>query len=377
MGNVEKEDLSRNQPSFYRPELDVLRFLAFLLVFLHHVLNAKSPIGQAVQLASASGVCLFFLLSSYLITELLQREAASTGTINLRAFYVRRILRIWPLYFGFLLFGYAIDRFSHPHQLSVGSIFAFLFLAGNWYAAKYGFVVSVVSPLWSISVEEQFYLFWPSLRRFFGPYTALITAFATLPAAYITIAWLCHRNASLYIQIWTNTLVQAQFFGIGAVLAFLLRGRIPRLHSAVRLGLFSFGLLFLFIGQYVFHVKNLLGTSSVRETSCGYLCFAAGCTALLFSFLGFSRIRSWRLPIYLGKISYGLYVFHMLAHRIFFHTLDPFFRRLQLTGTVADALRVLLVLAICVLLAHLSYLHVERPFLRLKDRFAIIRTRAV
>ena len=98
---------------FHRPELDTLRFGAFFLVFLHHALphgSAEYPFGgptaqafAALARAGALGVDLFFALSAYLLTGLLLREHAATGTLDIRAFYARRILRIWPLYY-FALF---------------------------------------------------------------------------------------------------------------------------------------------------------------------------------------------------------------------------------------------------------------------------------
>src|SRR3954463_14084740 len=98
--------------AFYRPELDALRFFAFFAVFVHHTLP-HDPTKYAAQHlpgflavvagAGAFGVDLFFLLSAYLITSLLLRERRQTGKIAVRAFYLRRILRIWPLYFFALL----------------------------------------------------------------------------------------------------------------------------------------------------------------------------------------------------------------------------------------------------------------------------------
>ena len=100
---------------FYHPELDQLRFFAFLMVFLHHAfphqpefwtkLGVPGPIAQVLSgigATGAFGVSLFFVLSSYLITELLLREKELIGTLDVKSFYVRRILRIWPLYFFFL-----------------------------------------------------------------------------------------------------------------------------------------------------------------------------------------------------------------------------------------------------------------------------------
>jgi len=99
---MNKTDLER----YYRPELDVLRFLAFLSVFTVHRLD-HVPIHRAqhywlynICLLGNFGVPVFFLLSAFLITELLMREDDRLGTIHIRSFYMRRVLRIWPLYFG-------------------------------------------------------------------------------------------------------------------------------------------------------------------------------------------------------------------------------------------------------------------------------------
>ncbi len=105
---------------FYRPELDLLRLFAFLSVFLHHGLPGFELGHHSGRLASlfrlealvkescGFGVCLFFLLSAYLITELLERERTRTGGVHVQSFYARRVLRIWPLYFFFLLAGVAL-----------------------------------------------------------------------------------------------------------------------------------------------------------------------------------------------------------------------------------------------------------------------------
>ena len=106
------EATKRSGSSFYRPELDVLRFLAFLGVFVFHgtlvadlsFFGSWEPWAAAVCKSGAFGVDLFFALSAYLITALLLREKESQGALDLKAFYLRRILRIWPLYFTFLTF---------------------------------------------------------------------------------------------------------------------------------------------------------------------------------------------------------------------------------------------------------------------------------
>jgi peptidoglycan/LPS O-acetylase OafA/YrhL len=105
--------------AFYRPELDALRFFAFLYVFISHAfslapdhyisagLSAEAALWLARAVAVGGfGVGLFFVLSSYLITELLIREYNRTGKLDVRSFYIRRALRIWPLYFFFLILVY-------------------------------------------------------------------------------------------------------------------------------------------------------------------------------------------------------------------------------------------------------------------------------
>jgi peptidoglycan/LPS O-acetylase OafA/YrhL len=96
-------DTDSAQPH-YQPGLDALRFFAFLAVFLFHSCRTFSANSVSVALYDplSFGLPVFFLLSSYLITQLLVKERATTGTVHIKAFYIRRILRIWPLYFSFL-----------------------------------------------------------------------------------------------------------------------------------------------------------------------------------------------------------------------------------------------------------------------------------
>ena len=162
---------------YYRPELDVLRFFAFFSVFCYHALpgvevgnhsgwERAAAIGlSAFKSAGSFGVCLFFVLSSFLITELLIRERSKTGTVHIKAFYTRRILRIWPLYFFFLFVGFLLGHLVPEWNLETPRLLAFLALLGNWYVAVFGWSANPIAPLWSISIEEQFYLIWPGLAK--------------------------------------------------------------------------------------------------------------------------------------------------------------------------------------------------------------------
>jgi peptidoglycan/LPS O-acetylase OafA/YrhL len=136
------------QSKFYRPELDILRFVAFALVFLYHTassIRGEMSSGGAIQrflsdaaMAGSYGVDLFFLLSAYLITTLLLREKNRTGTIDTRSFYARRILRIWPIYFLFLLFTLFLSRFTSV-QFPNNAIAPMLLFYGNFWLMFHDF----------------------------------------------------------------------------------------------------------------------------------------------------------------------------------------------------------------------------------------------
>jgi peptidoglycan/LPS O-acetylase OafA/YrhL len=206
---------AEKHPTFYRPELDALRFCAFLLVFESHALMGGQALAQVFGQNSAAarllgnaltltgivgayGMWLFFVLSSYLITQLLLIELRRTGTVKVKDFYVRRILRIWPLYFFCLAVGVLLSRaIPGTFHLETGRLVAFLLLAGNWYAIRHGFGPASIGILWSISVEEQFYLLWPGLVLL-GRRRMRVLA-ATLGVTAISIAsifWLARHGAS-------------------------------------------------------------------------------------------------------------------------------------------------------------------------------------
>jgi len=134
-GRVESGSKNPHQ-RFYRPELDVLRFGAFFLVLVSHTLPSpdgpgfKLHILRAIRYTGSLGVPIFFLLSAYLITELLLREREFTGTVHIRAFYLRRILRIWPIYFLVLLGTYFYGLFSPANRIPLAGIASYLCLQG-------------------------------------------------------------------------------------------------------------------------------------------------------------------------------------------------------------------------------------------------------
>lgn len=363
---------------FYRPELDLLRFFAFLLVFLTHTMSDHERPGLvdhirlALRDTGAFGVCLFFTLSSYLISELLMREHEKTGMVHIKAFYIRRILRIWPLYLLMLALGYVAGRLGFTDPITLGRVAAFILFSGNWYVGIYGFTRSFISVLWSISVEEQFYLIWPAIARFCNRKGLLVTGIGLLILSFAALAILCQMNVSLNDTIWTNSFVQFQFFAIGALVAVWLNGRIPRI-SRLRPLLLLTGFLCYFVADFVFHIKRYDFAPMISQTIPGY--FLAGIGTLLI-FLG---VLGMQLPefaepfVWLGKRSYGLYVFHGVSIWLVQEVLGNFIQKFHHGSVLVIPVGFFLT----ILLATISYRFFETPFLQLKKRFTLVPSREI
>jgi peptidoglycan/LPS O-acetylase OafA/YrhL len=371
---------------YYRPELDALRFCAFLSVFLFHGMDYYIPDAfrnvETYHLAWAGqwGVPMFFLLSAFLIVELLLRERDGTGSIHLMAFYIRRILRIWPLYF-FAFYGFALlNHFIPGVNPGVGTTWPyFTFFLGNWYISQHGWIAGPVDPLWSISVEEQFYLFIPLIAAFGGRRGLRVASLVVLAVSY----WAIYRYARITWTVdngeWTNSLVMFQFFAGGALLAMGLRGRVPQWSAPVRLMAFGSGLACWIIAQTVFRVRGWEPFTTVGQAFAGWPLILAGCVLFLLSFLGIGANRIPHWIAYLGRISYGLYIYHSLIYMLVFRYLAPHIWHMQQPNSswhlpVVWTL-VACVLAISIVIAHFSYRLLEKPFLRIKERFALVPSR--
>jgi peptidoglycan/LPS O-acetylase OafA/YrhL len=375
---------------FYRPELDALRFLAFLSVFLHHGLPSIEQrhfsglvlgivrLESVVKRAGGFGVCLFFVLSAYLITELLNRERTRAGRVDVVAFYIRRILRIWPLYFLFLLFAFTLGTVVHSYYIEPARIWSFALLAGNWYVAAVGCASSPIAPLWSISLEEQFYLAWPWIAKLGGRALMVGLSLMLFPVSWLVLVLLARNGAQANGAIWVNSLVQFQFFALGALLAIALKGLTPRFSRGTRCMFLAAGLLCWLLAAGAFGIKTDTPPPSAASLVFGYIFVAAGCAMLVVAFLGVSRWLSPKL-VYLGKISYGLYVFHMLAIILVGRILVPpaMLESSALGTKLAHSLAFqLAALSVTLVLAVLSYRFLERPFLRMKQRFTVIKSRS-
>lgn len=352
---------------FYRPELDVIRFCAFLLVFFHHGLHAESantPYGAFVA-ACSFGLPLFFTLSAYLITTLLLKERSLTNSIDLPRFYKRRALRIWPLYFGAL----AISALAAALHKKLN-----LHTTGLWYLAAVFMLGNIVTwqttsvvHLWSISIEEQFYVFWPSLMRRLSRRSLFIAALVIIGISNLFLAYYGAMHADTWKRIWWNSFVQMEFFGAGILLALHDEDRMfrkmPRTIRAI--GLMVISSTF-FCCTYLLGIKGSGVNAHGPISLClGYALVAICCVSLIYLVQDMQQWPRWL--IYLGKVSFGLYVFHDPALSISTYVLHQYGSLSELVGALA--------LTIC--LAWLSYTFYESPFLRLKSRFEVVKSRPV
>lgn len=372
---------------YYKPELDVLRFCAFLFVFFVHRLDL-APIdvneffwGYHLSLIGNYGVPLFFFLSAFLITELLTREDVHFGKINVKSFYIRRILRIWPLYFtfffGMVLLTSATDFFGSviPGQAQL----AFTLFSGNWYITFKGWQSYCINPLWSVSVEEQLYILLPLVLFFAGKKGLKIFSFLSIVIAYATIIYYAQRPTTGFSGQWTNSFVQFQFFAAGILLSAYLKGWEPKWNAVLRIGLFITGVICWLIASMVCEINaDAPHLATIPQSITGWFLILIGVIAMFLSLYGAPVKYMPSKLAYLGRISYGMYVFHItiywIVFNIFKNELATFSESIGLLewkngiGSVTAFIST-------TLLAMLSYKCFEKPFLKLKSRFTLIPSR--
>jgi peptidoglycan/LPS O-acetylase OafA/YrhL len=212
--------------------------------------------------------------------------------------------------------------------------------------------------------------------KYLGAYRLLGIASSLMVAAYVTIAILLHRQQSLDPGIWVNSLVEFQFFALGTIIAIGLRGRAPRFSHPLRWLLFAAGLLCLRGAQAAVYIDDPSLPHDFLHIAPGYMLALLGCLGLFFSLLHATRGKLQRPLIYLGKISYGLYVYHIVWLGLFRDILERLGmgRLPRLTFQLSE---MALALPATIATAMLSYRYLESPFLRFKKRFTLVSSRPV
>lgn len=358
------------------PELDSLRGLAVLMVVFYHGFywrNSLDGLGPAARLFVLTawmgrlGVNLFFVLSGFLITGILLQSADRPDYY--RRFYGRRALRILPAYYALLL----IIVFVYRHSLAFVGLSA-IYLANM--APLLGIAMSY-PVLWSLAVEEHFYLVWPSIvrrltaRRLFLCCIAIIVSTPLL--RWISFSIAAHQG---YVSFTLNnyTWNSADGLALGALLVIGLR----QFHWG-RSTLLSFSIVAMLASVAIWFAGIPFGILSRQGTAFGAalqvtpwnLGFAGLLGASLL--LGTGSLRTvvlWSSLRFLGRISYGLYLVHLFVFDSYDAAARKFFPHLEsLAGKFPSlCIRFACVCSVAIVVAYLSRVFFEEPFLRLKDR---------
>ncbi len=373
--------VAKLQGRLYYPELDSIRFFLFCCVWGKHVLPTDLasysahhvPMRLAMVVTSMVNALMcsldvFFIISGFLITQLLLREQDLNGTVDLKAFYVRRLLRIWPVYFFSIGLAILLSVFHLSHTLGWTYVLSYLLFAGNWGLALGHWPPTILVPLWSVSFEEQFYLLWPLVLRRASRKVIYGTAVGLLGVGVLARLILLFEHASGQ-PMWFNSLVRADSIACGILLALTFHRREPpRLGIPKRLALLLLG------GSAWVVVSKFCGLLDPVPTLAGgmigYPLMSLGGVAIFLSFFGAAREGASFLEnsglVYLGKISYGLYAYHILGLKLSEHVFAAYYDHAH---NYSWAPSTLCGLAATFLLAAASFKWLETPFLRLKQRF--------
>lgn len=375
---------------FYLPALDGMRFFAFFLVLAAHFpppQQGRLPVISALlDLGKANGwfgVELFFVLSGFLLTRLWILERRETGRVALRAYLIRRVLRIWPLYVFALILGFLVFPLTGwlPRDVAFGSaayvdlvrkhLMALVLFVDNAATVLFGVPEQrTLSALWTLSSEEQFYL---ALPLILGVVAGLGRRGMTLAIA-VTVYALALRgyfalNGAGWVVSYHLPMVSPDAFMAGIILGFAVDD--PRLGRFAHPGWLLLAVLLLAAAAILDQPMNEIWRFTAVAAGFGLILahVLARPEGRLSRFLALAPLR------YLGRISYGLYVYHIIAvlvtDRLLAQTLSwPWPGPWSIWGAA-----LVLTFALTVAMAATSYALLERPFLKLKARFETVQSR--
>ncbi len=352
----------------YFENMDALRFIAaMMVVFSHIATTAGFPVGRVASYVQRilsldgeggdEGVRFFFVLSGFLITYLMYWESKSTGSFNVGNFYVRRILRIWPLYFCVLLFGFVIfPQINAHYQTHNGNPWWYLLFLAN-FDQLLTQPAPVLGVLWSVAIEEQFYLFWPLLfvvtaQGRFLPWVCLMGM--TLSVFYINSGGAMIHTLAALLDLSTGALAASSCYNRPKHVTAFFRW-IGQKGSLV---IYVAGVLMLFL---TFWLNHNVSWFHFVERPLDALFFAFVIVDQNFSDHSPFKVGSLKWMTHFGKISYGIYMLHALALLIAAGVAGYLGLNFYLTA--------LLGLLLTFVLSELSYRYFESYFLNVKKRF--------
>lgn len=359
----------------YFPNLNALRFIAAALVIVHHVEQFKEFLGfenyhkaPFIQIIGKAGVLLFFVLSGFLITYLLLNEDNFKGEINIKKFYIRRILRIWPLYFIII----ALSFFILPHiaifnigeltaslkENFVLKLFCYVFFLPNLALAIFP-IIPFASQLWSVGYEEQFYLIWPVLIKKIKNkkviFITIISAFIILKILVYTLlkSFLIHKNLFNSVEFFFK-MPSIDCMAIGAWFGYLLfkKSEILKLMYHKYLQIVVYITLFILTLYGVF----------VPFLNTQVYAILFGIIILNLSSNPNSVLNlENKITNFLGKISYGIYMYHAI---VIVFVLKSF----SLYNIHNLFLENLFSISITVVISSLSYKYIEVKIIKLNTK---------
>lgn len=365
--------------------LNSLRFFAALLVVLHHseTIRFKNELPNLNWLGlfkdGSIAVTFFFVLSGFLITYLLLKENGQNGTVSIKRFYLKRVLRIWPLYFLLVIFGTLLLpalinifglNYVMPYTFGQTWHYFLFFLPG---LVTYFFGHHLLEPLWSIGIEEVFYLIWAPLFKFAKKYLLLIliSIIAIKSFLIITSFYIVENNLFSYLV----DIFQFEAMAVGGLGAYFIYNRNHSLSGLkiykipVQIAIYSLLVIFLVFNRNIDNsVWNIFFKTPVFSQL--FICFL-----FLYLIIGVSlidhsifKLRK-RFFSYLGEISYGIYMYHMPIIFGLMLVLQKQLSKLDLlTGSL---LYYPVTLIVVVGVSAISKRYFEDFFLKLKDRIVI------
>jgi peptidoglycan/LPS O-acetylase OafA/YrhL len=363
----------------YFKELNSLRFIGFIGIFFGHVFFSDSPeiinsklyatVFNYGKILGFISIDSFFVLSSFLITWKALEEIKFTNKFQFKNFLIRRSLRIWPLYFFIVFIGFLLEYLKSHYFFEsekLPSIWNFVLFILNYDIIEngYNFLFFMVF-MWSISVEEQFYILWAITIKWFNKYLFGISFLIIFISLFFRIYFI---NDSLSLNFHTASALGN--FGIGALTAILVFKHqyfLDKLKSLSRnkilfiyVTIFSFFILmpvllendfFIVIQRVLFSI--FFSFIILEQTYCEN------------SIVKVSRIKYFN---FFGKISYGLYCYHGIMITVVLQLNKLFMESL----IISLVLYPLLILVSTLLVSYVSYRFYESKFLKLKYKFSFL-----
>lgn len=373
--------MSSKETSLFFPNLNGVRFIAAFWVIVHHIEQYKEKFGydnqlfytRFIRMIGPLGVFLFFVLSGFLITSLLLVEKERTKTINIKNFYVRRVLRIWPLYYFTVFLGLFI--LPHISYLNISGeselikvdftekLILYLLILPNIVTGVFKHI-PYLSQNWSIGVEEQFYYFWPWIIRQTKASKLLIIMILLFTFFYITrsltVLYMPENGLWKYLNEFIKSLrITCMILGaIGAYFTyFQLDSKYVQFtfHKGFQVFLYVTLILMLAFGVYLPGINQEV--------------YALIFTLILMNLAkNPNSILSLENSIfnYLGKISYGMYMYHTIAVVIGVKISHSFGNSNFVSYPISYILTIIM--------AGLSYQYFEKPFLKIKEKFTTVKS---